>query len=119
MDHNASGSNWGNVATGTTFTDVTSVSNVSLVDGADGDAATTAQMKSAYEKFQDAETVDAGLIIAGSGDATHIDNLITIAESRKDAVVFASPISEESPLPSDETTPPVTNTYRAMEVCYN
>jgi len=48
-------------------------------------------VKSAYEKFQDAETVDAGLIIAGSGDSTHIDNLITIAENRKDAVVFASP----------------------------
>ena len=91
MDHNASGSNWGNTAGSTTFTDVTSVSNVSLANGADGDAATTAQMKSAYEKFQDAETVDVGLIIAGSGDTTHIDNLITIAENRKDAVVFASP----------------------------
>ena len=91
MDHNASGSNWGNTATSTTFTDVTSVSNVSLANGADGDAATTAQMKSAYEKFQDAETTDVGLIIAGAGDSTHIDNLITIAENRKDAVVFASP----------------------------
>ena len=50
-------------------------------------------VKSAYEKFQDAETVDIGLIIAGSGDITtvHIDNLITIAENRKDVVVFASP----------------------------
>jgi hypothetical protein len=91
MDHNASGSNWGGVATNTTFTDVTSVSNVSLSNGADGSTSTTAGTKSAYEKFQDAETVDIGLIIAGSGDITHIDNLITIAESRKDVVVFASP----------------------------
>jgi len=91
MDHNTSGSNWGNTATSTTFTDVTSVSNVSLSNGADGSVATTAQIKSAYEKYQDSETVDVGLIIAGSGDATHIDNLITIAENRKDAVVFASP----------------------------
>jgi hypothetical protein len=92
MDHNASGSNWGNVATGTTFTDVTSVSNVSLVDGADGDVATIGQIKSAYEKYIDADTVDVGLIIAGSSLTTvHIDNLITIAETRKDAVVFASP----------------------------
>ena len=44
-----------------------------------------------YEKFADAETVDVGLIIAGKCDATHIDNLITIAENRKDCVVFASP----------------------------
>jgi phage tail sheath protein FI len=81
MDHNASGSNWGTAAAGTTFTDVTSVSNVSLSSGADGSAATTAQIKSAYEKYQDAETSDVGLLIAGAGDSTHIDNLITIAEN--------------------------------------
>ena len=91
MDHNASGSNWGTAAAGTTFTDVTSVSNVSLSNGADGSAATTAQIKSAYEKYQDSETSDVGLLIAGAGDSTHIDNLITIAENRKDCVVFASP----------------------------
>jgi hypothetical protein len=91
MDHNAGGSNWGTAASGTTFTDVTSVSNVSLASGADGSAATTAQKLTAYQKFADAETVDVGLIMAGNGDATHIDNLITIAENRKDAVVFCSP----------------------------
>ena len=91
MDHNSSGSNWGTAAAGTTFTDVTAVSDVSLINGADGTSATTAQIKTAYEKYQDAETTDVGLIIAGAGDATHIDNLITIAEKRKDVVVFASP----------------------------
>ena len=91
MDHNASGSNWGTAAAGTTFTDVASVSDVSLINGADGTSATTAQIKSAYEKYQDAETTEVGLLIAGAGDATHIDNLITIAEKRKDVVVFASP----------------------------
>jgi hypothetical protein len=91
MDHNASGSNWGNTAAGTTFTDVTSVSNVSLSNGADGSTATVAQVKSAYDKYQDAETTDVGLLIAGAGDSVHIDNLITIAENRKDCVVFASP----------------------------
>ena len=91
MDHNASGSNWGSAANGTTFTDVTAVSNVSLSNGSDGSAATTGQKKTAYEKFADSETVDVGLIIAGAGDKTHIDNLITIAENRKDAIVFASP----------------------------
>jgi phage tail sheath protein FI len=91
MDHNSSGSNWGSAASGTTFTDVTTVSNVSLQSGSDGTAATTAQKLSAYQKFADAETVDVGLIMAGNGDATHIDNLITIAENRKDAVVFCSP----------------------------
>ena len=91
MDHNASGSNWGTAAAGTTFTAVSAVSDVSLSNGSDGSSATTAQVKTAYEKFNDAETTDVGLIIAGAGDSTHIDNLITIAENRKDCVVFASP----------------------------
>ena len=91
MDHNSSGTNWGSAASGTTFTDVTAVSSVSLQSGSDGSAATIGQKKTAYEKFKDSETVDVGLIIAGSGDKTHIDNLIAIAEDRKDAVVFASP----------------------------
>ena len=91
MDHNTSGSNWGSNASGTTFTAVDTPTLESLSGGADGSSVTTGQKKTAYEKFQDAETVDVGLIIAGSGDGTHVENLITIAEIRKDAVVFASP----------------------------
>ena len=91
LDHNSGGTNWGVGGTGTTFTAVTAVSNVSLASGNNGTAGTTAQLKTAYEKYTDAETVDVNLIIAGKGDATHIDNLVTIAESRKDCVVFASP----------------------------
>ena len=104
MDHNASGTNWGSAVSGTTFTDVTAVSAVSLQSGSDGSAATTAQKLSAYDKFKDAETVDVGLIMAGNGDATHIDNLITIAENRKDAVVFASPERSDVVNVADENT---------------
>ena len=91
MDHNSSGSNWGNAVSGTTYTAVTSVSTVSLSNGSDGTSATTAQKMAAYNKFADGDTVDVGLIMAGSGGATHIDNLITIAENRMDAIIFASP----------------------------
>jgi phage tail sheath protein FI len=92
MDHNTSGSNWGNNASGTTFTAVDTPTLESLAGGSDGSTVTDAELKTAYEKFQDAETVDVGLIIAGpSGSTTHVDNLITIAEERKDAIVFASP----------------------------
>jgi len=91
-DHNASGSNWGTAASGTTYTAVTAPTNDSLSGGSNGSTVTTGQLKTAYEKFQDGETVDVGLIIAGpSGSTTHVDNLITIAEERKDAIVFASP----------------------------
>ena len=92
MDHNTAGTNWGSAATGITFTAVNVPTLESLAGGAAGSAVTDGQLKTAYEKFQDAETVDVGLIMAGpSSSSTHVDNLITIAETRKDAVVFASP----------------------------
>ena len=92
MDHNTSGTNWGNAAAGTTYTAVDTPTSESLSGGANGSAVTDGQLKTAYEKFNDADTVDVGLIVAGpSGSSTHIDNLITIAENRKDCVVFASP----------------------------
>ena len=91
MDHIASGTNWGVGGTGTTFTAVDVLQEANLSAGANGSTITTAQLKSAYELMQDAETMDVNLLIAGKGDATHVDNLITIAEIRKDAVAFASP----------------------------
>ena len=91
MDHVATGSNWGQAASGTTFTALSLPFTRSLIDGSDGSTVSNAELKTAYEKYQDGDTVDVNLIIAGKGDATHIDNLITIAENRKDAVVFASP----------------------------
>ena len=91
-DHNSSGTNWGSNVTGTTFTAVNTPTLESLSAGADGSNVNAGQLKTAYEKFSDAETVDVGLIIAGpSINSTHVDNLITIAENRKDCVVFASP----------------------------
>ena len=92
MDHNTAGTNWGSAATGTTFTAVNVPTLESLSGGVAGSVVTDGQLLTAYEKFGDAETVDVGLIMAGpSGSTTHVDNLITIAETRKDAVVFASP----------------------------
>jgi len=91
MDHHASGTNWGSAVLNTTFTSVTTLSDISLTNGANGTTATIGQMKTAYEKFQDTESVDVNLIIAGPCTSAHIDNLITVAEERKDAMVFASP----------------------------
>ena len=56
MDHNTSGTNWGSNASGTTFTAVDTPTLESLSGGADGSSVTTGQKKTAYEKFQDAET---------------------------------------------------------------
>jgi len=98
MDHNASGTNWGSAATGVTFTAVTSPTLTQLSNGSNGSTVTVAQKKTAFEKFQDAETVDVGLFICGTinGGSTadnliHIDNVLTVVENRKDAICFASP----------------------------
>ena len=91
MDHVATGSNWGSAVAGITYTALSAPFARSLVSGADGSTVSTAELKTAYEKYNDADTVDVNLIIAGKGNATHIDNLITIAENRKDAIVFVSP----------------------------
>ena len=89
--HHASGSNWGNAASGTTFTAVNTPTLETMSGGSNGSTVTTGEIKTAYDKFADSETVDIGLIIAGPCTATHIENLISLAEARKDCVVFASP----------------------------
>ena len=92
MDHNTSGTNWGNEASGTTYTAVNDPTLESLSGGNNGSTVTDGQLKTAYEKYQDSETVDVNLIMSGtSTSAAHVDNIITIAEERKDAVAFASP----------------------------
>ena len=90
MDHNTSGTNWGNNASGTTFTAVDTPTLESLSGGSNGSTITDAQLKTAYEKFEDSEEVDVNLIMVldPSGSTTHVDNLITIVEERKDAIVF-------------------------------
>jgi len=104
MDHVATGSNWGSAVAGITFTALSAPFSRSLVSGADGSAVSTAELKTAYEKYNDADTVDVNLIIAGKGNATHIDNLITIAENRKDAIVFVSPERADVVNVSNSTT---------------
>ena len=92
MDHNTAGTNWGNNASGTTYTAVNDPTLESLSGGSNGSTITDGQLKTAYDKFADSETVDVGLIMCGpSGSTTHVDNIITIAENRKDAIAFASP----------------------------
>jgi phage tail sheath protein FI len=73
----------------------------SLSAGANGSAVTAGQLKTAYEKFSDAETVDVGLIIGGktpnetigtpADGKNHVSDLLQLAEDRKDAIAFVSP----------------------------
>tara|TARA_B100000242_G_scaffold183191_1_gene131539 strand:- start:1409 stop:3403 length:1995 start_codon:yes stop_codon:yes gene_type:complete len=82
-----------NYATGT---GTTGEINFNLSGGTDDFSLTVGELDSAYTLYEDAETVDVNLIMAGASPAgtdgvTHATNLIDIAEKRKDVVVFISP----------------------------
>ena len=102
MDHETTLSTAGNTKTGTTFdnssTNAFNVFSTSLSGGTDDNVPTNAELATAYEKFQDAESVDINFLIAGpsqtNSDATgdtKAEKLIDIAEQRKDVVAFISP----------------------------
>ncbi|ANS05049.1 tail sheath protein [uncultured Mediterranean phage] len=88
--------------TGTTFDntvgDAFVVSSTSLSGGTDDYAATNAEIATAYEKFNDVENVDLGLLLCGpsqtgadaTGD-TKATAVMDIATARKDCVAFISP----------------------------
>ena len=74
------------------------VSNTSLTGGTDDYAATNAEIATAYDKFNDVENVDLGLLLCGpsqtgadaTGD-TKATAVMDIASARKDCVAFISP----------------------------
>jgi phage tail sheath protein FI len=91
LSHPDSGTNWGNTASGTTFSNTTVVVTRSLNGGADG-TVTTANVTNAYSQVANPDSIDISLIVSGPANATIANHLIdNIAEVRKDCVVFVSP----------------------------
>ena len=84
------GTAWGSSANATAFAVMTSNTTVSLTGGADG-TVSTANVVTAYDSFDNAESVDISLVISGPAGQTLADSLISMAETRKDCVVFLSP----------------------------
>ena len=106
MDHDALGdayttagadiTAWGTAATAgaeyaSGITGGSFVKTTSLSGGVDGSAPSDGDKITAFNKFQDAEEVDIGLLIGGVASATVALQLIAIAEARKDCVAFLSP----------------------------
>ncbi|MCK9369358.1 phage tail sheath subtilisin-like domain-containing protein [Candidatus Dojkabacteria bacterium] len=91
MEHPLDGAgSWGINASDIAYTGLTSNVTVSLSGGADGNIS-SGNLISSYDMFSNAETVDISLMLTGPADETIIESLISIAESRKDCVVFVSP----------------------------
>jgi phage tail sheath protein FI len=90
-DHDPLGTNWGNTALSTTFTNVTVAERLSLVGGSD-QAVSTGDKARGWDLYADADTVDVSLLITGNTDATLANYVIdNVAVTRKDCVAFVSP----------------------------
>ena len=81
---------WGAAATALPYEVLIANTTVSLSGGADG-TISTANVITAYDFFENGDAVDVSLIVSGPADATVVTDLISMAESRKDCVVFVSP----------------------------
>ena len=90
LGHQPGGTNWGNTASGITFTQINTPFSASMSAGADGTIGNT-EVVAAYNFFSNADTVDVSLLISGPGNSTVATGLISLVESRKDCLVFLSP----------------------------
>ena len=90
LGHQPGGTNWGNTASGITFTQINTPFSASMSAGADGTIGNT-EVVAAYNFFSNADTVDVSLLISGPGNSTVATSLVSLVESRKDCLVFLSP----------------------------
>jgi len=90
LGHQPGAVNWGTAASGTTYTQINTAFTASMSSGADGTIGNT-EITTAYGFFSNADTVDVSLLISGPGNSTIATSLISLAESRKDCLVFLSP----------------------------
>ena len=90
LSHPTLGADWGNNAANTNFDLLAAATTVELSGGVDG-TISSANVATAYDLFDNAESVDISLVVAGPADSAVVSNLTSMAESRKDVVVFLSP----------------------------
>jgi len=91
-------STWGNNASGTSFTRLANTVTLSLGNGTTAGADGTivaANTTAGYNLFSSAESTDISLIVTGPGANTISSSLITLAETRKDCIVFFSPAKSD------------------------
>ena len=98
-DHISGGSNWGTDVTAA-YTSVTSVDSGTLTGGTDDYAVTNGVLNTAYDEFEDTESLDINLVLSGpsggvtdsaAGMDTHGTMITDLVEKRKDCVGFVSP----------------------------
>ena len=109
MDHQSSLSNAGSaISAASSIAGSTTAIADSLSGGSDDNAPTAGEIALGYDLLEDAETVDVNLLFAypdANGANTIAQDLIAIANARKDCMAFVSPPIEDS---QGVTTPETT-----------
>lgn len=89
--HNSDGTNWGTAAANTTFASLAQADTYTLSGGVDG-VLSLGDLQRAYDLFSNPDAINVSLLMSGATKGATIPNyLISIAESRKDCLVFISP----------------------------
>ena len=100
MDHDSSLTNAGSALSGlSSIAKPTSAMDDSLSGGTDDNSPTTGELALGYDLFEDSETVDVNLLFAvpdANGANTIANDLISIANARKDCMAFVSPPLEDT-----------------------
>jgi hypothetical protein len=92
LDHPTNTSNWGTTATSKTFDGLTANITSTLSGGVSGDSVSSANILAGYDLFSNDELYDVSLIPMGpTTSAGAVNSVISLAETRRDCVVFASP----------------------------
>lgn len=88
--------NWGTAATGAvSYTQMVADLTTTLTGGADA-SPNAGQINNGYSQFANADSTDVSLLMAGATSGTTVPNyLISLAESRKDCLIFVSPDRED------------------------
>ena len=91
MNHPSSVTNWGSLST-TTFDNLSSNLTTQLSGGVDGNELSTANVLEGYQVFSNDELYDVSLIPMGpTNDVSAVNSVISLAETRRDSMVFVSP----------------------------
>jgi hypothetical protein len=90
MAHQPGSTNWGSASAGVNFDAIRSAFSASMSSGADGTIGTS-EIVNAYAKFANADETNISLLVSGPGNLTTAASLISLAENRKDCMVFLSP----------------------------
>jgi hypothetical protein len=92
LDHPTGTTNWGTTGSSKSFNVLTNPYQYVLTQGASGDNVSTANVLEGYTLFSNDELYDVSLIPMGPTTAVSaVNNVIGIAESRRDCMVFVSP----------------------------